>query len=197
MHGLINRAIELFVRDTYGQDTWGEVAGRSELVPQDFEAMLDYPDTVTRDVLAGVSRVLDKPEAAILEDIGTYLVSHPTAEALRRLLRFSGTDFTDFLHSLDDLPARARLAVPQLILPPIKLCDHDGYRFSVAVGAGQSGGLSFGYVLLGLLRAMADDYGVLVTLDHKGRRDGVETIEVRVLETAFARGRSFSLGAAL
>lgn len=197
MHGLINRAIELFVRDTYGQETWGEIAARAELVPPEFEAMLDYPDAVTLTVLAKASEVLGKPGDEVLEDIGTYLVSHPTAEALRRLLRFSGADFTDFLHSLDDLPARARLAVPQLILPPIELQDHDGRRFSVTVGAGRTTGFAYGHVLLGLLRAMADDYGALVTLEHKGRRDEVETVEVHVLETAFARGRSFTLGAAL
>lgn len=196
MHGLINRAIELFLRDTYGQEAWDEIARRADLAPPEFEAMLDYPDALTGDVLAQAAQLLDKAEAEILEDIGTYLVSHPTAEALRRLLRFSGADFTDFLHSLDDLPARARLAVPQLELPPVALVDHGRQMFSVTVGKRGTAGFAFGHVLLGLLRAMADDYGALVLLEHKGCRDGVETIDVQLLEAAFATGRSFVLGAA-
>ncbi|QFT93786.1 Heme NO binding protein [Roseovarius sp. THAF9] len=196
MHGLINRAIELFLRDTYGQEAWEEIARRADLAPPEFEAMLDYPDAVTADVLAQAAQLLDKAEAEILEDIGTYLVSHPTAEALRRLLRFSGADFTDFLHSLDDLPARARLAVPQLELPPVALMDHGQQMFSVTVGKLGTADFAFGHFLLGLLRAMADDYGALVLLEHKGCRDGVETIDVQLLETAFATGRSFILGAA-
>ncbi len=196
MHGLINRAIEVFVRDTYGRATWGEIARRADLATPEFEAMLEYPDVVTRDVLDAVTRVLDKPEAEVLEDIGTYLVSHPSAGAMRRLLRFSGADFTDFLRSLDDLPARARLAVPDLALPPVELWEHGPQRFSVRVGADGRGGFAFGRVLIGLLRAMADDYGALALLEHKGRRGGGETVDVKLLETAFAEGRSFVLGAA-
>ncbi|MGK7754295.1 MULTISPECIES: heme NO-binding domain-containing protein [unclassified Roseovarius] len=196
MHGLINRAMELFLRDTYGQEAWEEIARRAELAPPEFEAMLDYPDALTVDVLGQAAELLGKPEAEVLEDIGTYLVSHPTAEALRRLLRFSGADFTDFLYSLDDLPARARLAVPQLDLPPVTLTDHGGQKFSVTVGQHGTGGFGFGHVLLGLLRAMADDYGALVLLEYKGRSGRAETVEVQLLETAFASGRSFTLGAA-
>lgn len=196
MHGLINRAMELFVRDTYGRATWGEIACRADLVPPEFEAMLTYPDAVTTAVLSAVSEVLGKPEEDVLEDIGTYLVSHPTAEALRRLLRFSGSDFVDFLHSLDDLPARARLAVSELDLPPIELREGGAQMFSVRVGAGDPCCFSFGHVLIGLLRAMADDYGALVFLEHTGRQSGVETVQIQLLETAFAEGRSFTLGAA-
>ncbi|MDD9724788.1 heme NO-binding domain-containing protein [Roseovarius sp. SK2] len=194
MHGLINRAIELFLRDTYGHEAWEEIARRADLAPPEFEAMLDYPDALTGDVLVQAAQLLDKAEAEILEDIGTYLVSHPTAAALRRLLRFSGADFTDFLHSLDDLPARARLAAPQLDLPPVALVDRGQQVFSVTVGKRGTAGFAFGHVLLGLLRAMADDYGALVLLEHKGCRDGVETIDVQLLEAAFATGRSFVLG---
>ena len=196
MHGLINRAIELFVRDTYGQETWEDIARRAELSPPEFESMLEYPHSTTLTVLAKAAVLLGKREEEVLEDVGTYLVSHPTTGALRRLLRFSGADFTDFLHSLDDMPARARLAVPQLKLPTLEVEEHDGQVFLVTIGAAEPKGFSFGHMLLGLLRAMADDYGALVLLEHKGHRDDVETVEVRVLETAFARGRSFTLGAA-
>lgn len=196
MHGLINQAIEWFVRDTYGRKTWGEIAKRADLAAPEFEPMQDYPDAVTASVLAVASRSLGKPQEDVLEDIGTYLVSHPTAEALRRLLRFSGADFVEFLHSLDDLPARARLAVPDLKLPAIVLREHGSQCFSIMVGQGREGAFAFGHVLIGLLRAMADDYGALALLEHKGRRSGTEIVEVQLLETAFAEGRSFSLGAA-
>ncbi len=60
----------------------------------------------------------------LLEDLGTYLVSHPNVQGLRRLLRFGGAGFIDFLHSLDELHDRARLAVPDLDLPQLELRDH-------------------------------------------------------------------------
>ncbi len=191
MHGLINRAIERFVRDTYGRDVWGRVVRRAGLDYTEFEPMLSYEAGVTQDVLAALDEVLDRPRQDILEDIGTYLVSHPKVEPLRRLLRFGGPTFTEFLHSLDELPARARLAVPDLILPELELREHGGGRFT-ALCRGKAPG--FGHVVVGLLRALADDYGTLAVLEHKGGRDGVETIEVRLLSAEHASGRSFDLG---
>ena len=94
MHGLVNRALELFLRDTYGQETWDEIARRARLVPPEFEAMLDYPDALTCDMLDRAAVVLDKPETEVLEDIGTFIVSHPNLEAIRRLLRFGGGGFS-------------------------------------------------------------------------------------------------------
>jgi hypothetical protein len=111
MHGLINRAVECFVRDAYGDDRWAEVARAAALDFDGFEAMLSYDGAITRQVLDGITKSLGKPHDDVLEDIGTYLVSHPNTEVLRRLLRFGGVDFVDFLHSLDELPERARLAV--------------------------------------------------------------------------------------
>ncbi|RKF14196.1 heme NO-binding protein [Roseovarius spongiae] len=192
MHGLINRAIERFVRDTYGRDSWRRIIGRAGVEQSEFEAMLTYEEAVTFDLLAAAQEVLERPTAEILEDIGTYLVSHPNVEALRRLLRFGGATFGDFLHSLDDLQARARLAVSDLELPQLELREHANDSFTLTCRFRRAG---FGHVAVGLLRAMADDYGALVLLDHKGARGGVELIGIRLLSMAHASGREFDLGA--
>lgn len=192
MHGLINRAIQGFVTDSYGADRWVEAARFADLDFIEFEAMLTYDDGVTPRVLDAVCEVLGRPRSDVMEDIGTYLVSHPNVEALRRLLRFGGVTFVEFLHSLDDLPDRARLAVADLHLPRIELRDHAPGRFSLVCDSPIKG---FGHVLMGVLRAMADDYGVLALLDHQGCGNGIETISISLIETEFAEGRVFDLGA--
>ncbi|WP_299850194.1 heme NO-binding domain-containing protein [uncultured Roseovarius sp.] len=194
MHGLINRSIERFVRDTYGRDVWIGLTQKLDLGFTEFESMLTYDDELTARLLDELSSSLDKPTADVLEDIGTYLVSHPSCEALRRLLRFSGVNFVDFLHSLDDLPARTQLAVSDLDLPGLELREFATDFFCLTVHSDQVRMPGFGHVVTGLLRAMADDYGALVFLEHKGGRDGREIIDVRLLETAFASGRDFELG---
>jgi hypothetical protein len=195
MHGLVNRAVERFTRDTYGRDMWLGITKRLDLGLTEFEAMLSYHDEITHEVLGELAVTLNKPVEAVLEDIGTYLVSHPSLEALRRLLRFGGMDFLEFLHSLDDLPGRTRLAVPDLAVPLLTLEEHARDHYSLTVGPLPGGRTGFGAVMMGLLRAMADDYGALVFLEHKGARAGLEIIEVRLLEQAFSSGRAFELGA--
>ncbi|MEO0380082.1 MAG: heme NO-binding domain-containing protein [Pseudomonadota bacterium] len=192
MHGLINRAIQCFVVDSYGTDTWVEATRIANLGFVEFESMLVYDDDVTPQLLNAVSFVLNRDRNEVMEDIGTYLVSNPNVEALRRLLRFGGLEFVEFLHSLDDLPDRARLAVSDLNLPALELHDCASGQFSLVCQSPIEG---YGHVMMGVLRAMADDYGVLAVLEHTGAGDGTETISITLVETEFAEGRSFELGA--
>lgn len=192
MHGLINRSIECFVRDTYGPQTWANVMMRANLGFSSFEAMLSYEDSDTFTVLDQTAQELRRTGNDVLEDLGTYLVSHPNVEALRRLLRFGGVSFVEFLHSLDELPDRARLAVDDLNLPQMELREFGANNFTLTCRSDQEG---FGHVMMGVLRTLADDYGALVFLEHKGGKPGVETIDITLIETAFAQGRSFDLGA--
>lgn len=195
MQGLINRAIERFVRDSYGDEPWRDLIVRLDPGYDTFEPMMRYDPAVTRQVLDELEAQLDRARDDLLEDIGTYLVSHPQVEPIRRLLRFSGVDFVDFLHALEDLPDRARLAVSELDLPGLSLHAHGAGLYRLDVGLCDTGGLRFGRVMMGILRAMADDYGALVMLDHRGTTATHELIEVRLLDVGFASGRVFDLGA--
>lgn len=192
MHGMINRAIQGFMCDTYGKDAWHEIATTADLGFDEFEAMLTYDDVLTTNVIDAIVDQMDKPRDQLLEDIGTYLVSNPNMESLRRLLRFGGVNFVEFLHSLDDLPDRARLAVSDLELPKMELREHNVTQFSLTLSASQFG---WGNVVVGLLRAMADDYGALVFMEYQGGNQGVETIDITLIETDFSAGKSFDLGA--
>lgn len=195
MNGMINRVVERFARDTYGREFWISVTRRLGLDLSEFEPMLTYEAALTEALLTDIATALDKGRDEVMEDIGTYLVSHPNVGAVRRLLRFGGLNFLDFLHSLDDLPERARLAVSDLNLPPLELREYGAQSFGLTVGAQKDMPPGAGHVMMGLLRAMADDYGALAFLEYKGVRDGAEIIDIRLLEAAFAEGRDFDLGA--
>ena len=192
MHGLINRGIQRFVTDSYGAAKWHAVMRHAGLDFTDFEAMWTYDDEITPLVLASVCDVLERPYEDLLEDIGTYLVSHANVEALRRLLRFGGVTFIEFLHSLDDLPDRARLAVADLDLPRLEITEETPEQYNLRCFNSEEG---WGHLFMGVLRAMADDYGVLAYLEHKGFENNCETLQITLLETEFASGREFELGA--
>lgn len=190
MHGMINRALQSFLRDTYGPEAWTKITIGAGIEGGGFEAMLSYPDDMTEAVLATAAAHLDTPRAMILEDLGTYLVSDPGMEPLRRLLRFGGTSFLEFLYSLDDLPDRARLAVSDLDLPRLELVEDERNRFLLHCRGGWPG---FCCVMQGVLRAMADDYGALVMLDTVCGGGKAATLQIQLLDMRFAEGRDFSL----
>ncbi|SFC70058.1 heme NO-binding domain-containing protein [Tropicimonas isoalkanivorans] len=190
MHGLVNRSIQCFVQDTYGIETWHSIATSIGVGPEGFESLLVYDDGLSDAFMAAVVRQLNKPKDMLLEDVGTYLVSNPNKESIRRLMRFGGDTFVDFLHSLEDLPDRARLAVCDLELPTLALLDDGTGTYTLHVSGRNA---KVAYVLLGILRAMADDYGALVLLELRECCTGDIAIDIGLLDTAFAEGRSFSL----
>ena len=169
MQGLINRSIQSFLRDTYGENVWQRVERLAGLDFESFEAMLFYDNKLTHATLATTSGLLRRPAEAFLEDVGTYLVSQPNLESLRRLMRFGGVTFEGFLHSLGELPARARLAVPELHLPPLELDPGEAAGFLLRC---QSRIPGYGHVLVEVLRAMADDYGALAVAGTCGHQIG-------------------------
>ena len=192
MHGLLNRAIQCFLGDAYGLAVWVDVAGRAGIGPDGFEPLLSYDDRTTILLIEAAAAVLRRPRETVLEDLGTYLVSHPNREGLRRLLRFGGTGFVEFLHSLDDLPDRARLALADLDLPDLELAEEGQQRFRLRCRSPVAG---TGHVMVGLLRAMADDYGALAVLEAlgDGAGGGEEVVGIHLLESRFAEGRRFDL----
>ena len=193
MYGLVNRALQRFLTESYGADAWGDIARASGLRGGEFEPLLCYPDSVTYRILEAASARLGQPAVDLLEDLGTFVVAHPSHEAARRLLRFGGADFTDFLHSLDALPDRARLALPDLDFPPIRVDTVPPGRVVLICGPGLTG---FPRVLCGILRGIADDYGVLATIEHASCDREAARILIEVHSARFSAGRSFELAPA-
>ena len=187
---MINRSIQGFLRDTYGAATWAHVAHDARLEFDSFEPMMTYDPALTEAVLTAAAKILNRPRDGVLEDIGTYLVSHPNTESLRRLLRFGGVTFDDFIHSLEDLPEHARLALPDLELPSLELVELGAGIYRLHVSAPFPGA---GHVMVGLLRAMADDYGALVLLDQLGEPPDEEVIQIQLLDHRHSTGRQFDL----
>lgn len=187
MHGLVNRSIQCFLRDTYGAARWAAIAEEAGINPNGFEALLDYDDALTDSMINAAARQLAKPREALLEDVGIYLVG---LEPLRRLLRFGGVDYADFLQSLDELPDRVHLAVPDLDMPELALKATGPGRFTLVCGGDHEG---FGAVFAGILRAMADDYGALALIEAGSGGGRAETVGIELLEAQFATGRRFDL----
>jgi hypothetical protein len=190
MHGLINWSIERFICETYGTPEWESIAVGAKLGISGFERLMTYDDRITTAVLETAAIHLKKPNEAILVDLGTFLCSHPKMEAVRRLLRFGGETFSDFLGSLDDLADRAHLALPGLEIPDISLRLNAPDNVTLRCSGNLPG---YGHVLVGVLQAMADDYGTLALIEHMGSNQGVEVVSIQMLNAAHTKGRNFSL----
>ncbi|MBT2130948.1 heme NO-binding domain-containing protein [Aliiroseovarius lamellibrachiae] len=192
MHGLIDRSLESFLRGTYGDEFWMNLIREIDPGFDSFEPMFRYDAILTQTVVNQAAELLGKTRDNLLEDFGTYLIVDTRSERVRRLLRFGGVDFTEFLHSLEDLPGRARLAVPDMDMPEIEVDELSEGAYVLSICHPEPG---FGHVILGALRALADDYGALALLDYNGRSGQTETLSVDLLDMSHTEGRSFDLAA--
>ncbi len=192
MHGLVNKGMQGFLTTIYGEDTWQRIAEAAGIGPEGFEFLITYDVKHTWDVLNEASIVLGKTADTLLEDLGTYLVSDKSTDSIRRLLRFGGEDFADFVSSIDELPERARLAVPNLMLPDVEVnqSGNDQYEIRCVSEFGR-----FGKILSGILRAMADDYGCLSLIEWEDQGEAGEVISVTLLDGAYSEGKTFALSA--
>lgn len=188
MHRLVVRAVEEFLRDTYGDSLWRDVLARVGTTAA-ISPSGSRPETAPRGIPAGgalvamAAEILGKTSEEMFEDLGAWLARR---EAIRRLLRFSGRDFRDFVLSIEELPGRAHFVIPELDMPRITVTHQDGgtIRLSLPPDA-----LAWTAILGGLLRAMADDYGALglIVIDGSG-------VEVHISDESFSEGRDFNLG---
>lgn len=180
MHGMINRGLQCYICDVHGTDLWEDVCDRSKLPFYNFETMLSYDDATTESVLASFQKLVNRSREEILEDFGTYIVSDTSFSAVRRLLKFGGETYSEFLESLNFVHDRAQIAVPNLDIPQIEAISHTSSKFILYAWFKQKG---FGTTLLGLLRALADDYGSLVMINHsmhleKGKEKNTYNIDI-------------------
>lgn len=182
MQGMINRSLESFLRTTYGDAIWQEILHLARINQGDFLAMASAHPSDGRRVVWAAARILGKPVDEMLEDLGGWLVR---LEPIRRLLRFSGTDFVEFVHSLDELPGRARMILPDL--PPHGLTvERAGpHTYAIRLEGAPAGWI---WVLAGALRGMADDYGTLALIVVSG-----QSISLSIALEDHATSRPFDL----
>lgn len=182
MHGFIIRGIELFLRARHGDAVWAAVSAEAGIDRRGTMLMRSYSNEVAQALLHAASTRLRISQEELLEDIGGWI---PRLDAVRHIMRFSGSCFEDFVLSLDDLYDRGRVVLPGLDLPRIatRLTAPRQYLLSIAADEAD-----WYPVLAGFLRGMADDYGVLAIVDGGGG-----CLQVSIADDEFAEGSAFSL----
>jgi hypothetical protein len=186
MDALLLRSLQSYVLDTFGKARWQEICQSAGQSAMKFEPMLRYQPGLSDHVGEVAARVLGRPVEVVWEDVGTHLVANPDREGLRRLLRFGGLHFIDFLYSLEELPGRARLALPDIDAPEVTLLQLGPDRFELHC---KSALRAPHRVLKGLVTAMADDYGALCLIEA----EDAHCTTITVLDSRHSHPRAFHL----
>lgn len=154
MHRLIILSVEYFIRSHYGAARWRVIRSAIGALPE--PRGWHGPDPLRQ-----IANQLGQPYERLLDDLGAWLAR---IGPMRQLLRFMGDDYVEFLHALEELPARMRMLLPEFNMPKLQVQARGRHGLQVIVGPGAE----FWPLLLGgVLRAMADDHGMhaLITVE--------------------------------
>ncbi len=122
MYGMVNLAIEQFIKENHGQDTWETVASKTGVI-NDFISMEQYPDSDSVNLIVGLSKITSQTPAQILTAIGEYWITFAYNSEYGDLMDMAGDNLPDVLANLDELHFRVGHSFEDLSPPSFWITD--------------------------------------------------------------------------
>ncbi len=153
MYGLVNRAVEDLITSSAGVETWQQVCAAAGVEIDYFEAMEPYDDSITYNLVAAASEVLNTPAAEILEGFGRHWVLYTGAEGWGPILDSQGSTVAEMIGNLNDMHVRIQATMPSLVMPRFHVTRSDDDRIVFEYHSEREG---LAPMVLGLMKGLAE-----------------------------------------
>jgi hypothetical protein len=170
MYGLVNQALEDFVKKGYGDGAWKQVRDKAGVNLDVFVAMDSYPDELTGKLVAAATEVLGLDAARVLEAFGEHWVLYTAQEGYGQMLSMAGSNLEEFLLNLDNLHSHVGLTFSALRPPSFQVERTDGGRALLLHYRSQRCGLA--PMVVGLLKGLGQRFACAIEVRqtaHRGR----------------------------
>jgi len=117
MYGLVNRAIEEMVQESYGNEVWKRICASAGMDTPTFISNEPYPDEVTYRLVTAASEQLGLPADDVLRAFGEYWVLETGLKAYGPLMRAGGRTLKEFLVYLPKFHVHIQVMFPELRPP--------------------------------------------------------------------------------
>lgn len=125
MYGLVNKAVEDLVVSNFGMEKWETIKAKAGVEVESFLSNESYPDSVTYDLVAAASEILETPADKILEAFGRHWVLKTAAQSYGAMLKGGGRSLREFLINLPNFHTRVMMIFRDL-KPPRFECSEIG-----------------------------------------------------------------------
>lgn len=172
MYGLVNKAVEQLVVENYGQDMWDDILDESGIDVDMFLSMEQYDDSVTYDLVAAASRVLDTSAEDILIGFGEYWTLYTAQEGYGDIMKMSGDTLPEFLTNLDNMHTRVALQYPELKPPSFKVDSISEHGLTLHYRSHRDG---LAPLVIGLLNGLGKMFEVNLKIEQTSKKsDGAD-----------------------
>lgn len=174
MYGMVNRAIMDLVVASADQATWEAICERAGLASTKFSNTTVYDDSVTYDLVAAASEVLDLSPRQVLESFGRHWILFTGQEGWGPLFDMAGQDLRSFVEGLDAMHARVQASMPECRMPSFSVTTDANGSLDIAYQSERTG---LEPMVLGLLAGLAEHFDEKWNIREVGENeDGSATI---------------------
>ncbi|MFM7565867.1 MAG: heme NO-binding domain-containing protein [Flavobacteriales bacterium] len=163
MYGLVNKAIKDLIVSNHGEESWNEIAKRSDFHDADFVGLRTYEDALTYRLVGNASAVLGADAKDILELFGEYWITYTADEGYGQLMELCGDTFVEFLGNLDMLHHRMNSMMPQLAPPQFTTRNEKENSIELLYRSHREG---LTPMLYGLIRGLGKRFGLTCTVEQ-------------------------------
>jgi hypothetical protein len=168
MYGLVNQAVEDFVRRDFGDAAWMSIRERADVGLEMFVSMDSYPDEVTFKLVGAACEVLKLDAAQVLEAFGEHWVLYTAQEGYGQMLSMFGSNLEEFLLNLDNLHSHVGMTFPALRPPSFQVERVAGGRGLLLHYRSERAGLA--PMVVGLLKGLGRRFGEAIEVRQTARR---------------------------
>jgi len=168
MYGLVNQALEDFVKQGFGDAAWNRVRDGAGISLDMFVSMDSYPDEVTYKLVGAATEVLGLNTAQILEAFGEHWVLYTAQAGYGEMLAMFGSDLRAFLLNLDNLHSHVAMTFPDLRPPSFKVEPVDGSDSLLLHYRSQRAGLA--PMVIGLLKGLGKRFSQDISIAQTAHR---------------------------
>ena len=178
MYGMVNRALQGYIVDEFGQTNWEEIKAKAGINNETFVSMQPYPDEITYNLAKAATEVLNISISATLEGFGEYWVTYTAKEEYGDILKLCGKTLPEFLQNLDFLHSRMGMSFPAYKPPSFKCADLKEHSLRLQYFS-QRPGLS--PMVIGLVRGLGKMFDTPVQIClSQAKRPGLDFDEFLV-----------------
>ncbi|XP_055996229.1 soluble guanylate cyclase 88E-like isoform X2 [Ostrea edulis] len=124
MYGLLLESVEIYLKETYGDDAWEKIRKLARVETMAFSTHKRYSESIIPDLARACSLVLNIEEDDIMDAFGVSFVSFVGQYGYDKILSVLGRNMRDFLNGLDNLHEYLRFSYPKL-KPPSFFCTNE------------------------------------------------------------------------
>ena len=168
MYGLVNQALEDFVRRGFGDAAWNRVRGGAGISLDMFVSMDSYPDDITYKLVGAATEVLGMDAPQILEAFGEHWVLYTAQAGYGEMLAMFGSDLRTFLFNLDNLHSHVGMSFSHLRPPSFQVEQIDGTDALLLHYRSERAGLA--PMVIGLLKGLGKRFSQDIRIRQTAHR---------------------------